>query len=241
MMVTKKLVNEARLHSHLTRLNMLAKASGTENKDFQKMFAAALDRTDTGKTLQRQSPYPFTQDVAAIEARKNQPVSDGSTESLEFRKILEVVLSNEGSRYVRKDGGEESSKYGVLQATANKYGYTGNVKNLSRADAEAIYKKIWEESGAGKLSYPLSLVHFDTYVNSPAAANKMLRTSNGDIDTYLKQRGQRYTRLAHLKPARYGKYLAGWMNRIKNLNEAVNEHKAGQDFAGSGIKPPWRS
>ncbi len=66
----------------------------------------------------------------------------------------------------------ESSRFGILQSTAKEYGYKGNIRNITRADAEAIYKKIWDKSGAASLSYPLSLVHFDTYVNSPAAASK---------------------------------------------------------------------
>src|SRR5208283_1958475 len=98
--------------------------------------------------------------------------------------------------------------------TANRYGYMGSVKDMSRADAEAIYKKMWEESGAQNLPPGLALVHFDTYVNSPAAAKKMLRASGGDVNTYLRLRSQRYTRLSELKPERYAKYMKGWMKRV---------------------------
>jgi hypothetical protein len=239
MMVTKKLVDQARMYSNLTRLNMLASATGADNKGFQKVLNTALDRIETEIRLETRPPI-LTQDLAAMEARKHQPVTEEPTGGPQFRKILDVVLANEGSAYVRKDGGRESSKYGVLQATANRYGYAGDVKNLSKAEAEAIYQKIWGESGAEKLPYPLSLVHFDTYVNSPAAAGKLLKASGGDIDTYLKGRGQRYSRLAQLKPKRYGKYLAGWMSRIRNLKQAIAEYQTGQALAQGSIKAAYR-
>jgi lysozyme family protein len=136
---------------------------------------------------------------------------------------IRFVLKQEGSGYVALDGGRESSRYGVLQATARRFGYEGNVKNMSRQDAEKIYSKIWQESGAAKLPRDLALIHFDTYVNSPAAAKKMLRSSGGDPETYLNLRSQRYKRLAVIKPERYAKYVKGWMNRIQNLRSLVAE------------------
>ena len=105
----------------------------------------------------------------------------------------------------------------------------------------AIYQKIWKESGAENLPYPLSLVHFDTYVNSPAAAGKLLKASHGDVDAYLKGRSERYTRLATLKPARFGKYFAGWMNRIKNLQAIVKQHQYDRYFASGPSSIPSRS
>lgn len=147
-----------------------------------------------------------------------------------FKYILATVLKHEGSAYVQKDG-SESSKYGILQSTAKEFGYHGNVKNLSRHQAEAIYRKIWDKSGAASLPYPLSLVHFDTYVNSPAAAVKLLGKSGGNADKYLAMRAQRYTRLAELRPDRYGRYLKGWMNRIADLRNITGEHAVLSRFA----------
>lgn len=137
---------------------------------------------------------------------------------------IRFVLKQEGSGYVARDGGKESSRYGVLQVTARRLGYEGHVKNMSRQDAEGIYDKIWQESGAAQLPRDLALVHFDTYVNSPAAAKKMLRLSGGDPAAYLDLRSQRYKRLAGIKPERYAKYIKGWMNRIQNLKSLVAEN-----------------
>jgi lysozyme family protein len=137
---------------------------------------------------------------------------------------IHFVLNQEGSGYVARDGGNESSRYGVLHATARRLGYEGSVKNISRQDAETLYNKIWQESGAESLPRPLAIVHFDTYVNSPAAAKKLLKSSGGDPDAYLDLRSQRYKRLADTKPDRYAKYVKGWKNRIQNLRSLIAEN-----------------
>jgi lysozyme family protein len=138
--------------------------------------------------------------------------------------VLRFVLKQEGSAYVHRDG-KESSKYGVLQGTAARYGYGGDVRSMTQADAEAVYRKMWEESGAASLPPDLALVHFDTFVNSPSAARKILKTSAGNVDTYLNLRSRRYLRLSQLKPERYARYVKGWMNRIENLRHVVAENR----------------
>jgi lysozyme family protein len=159
------------------------------------------------------------------------PLSYESTEAdMKFRDGLKFVLEREGSKHVREDGGRESSKYGILQSTAKEHGYQGNVKDLTRTDAEAIYRKIWEKSGAQSLPFPLSTVHFDTYVNSPSAAEKILTKSQGNTDVYLRLREQRYTRLAEIRPEQFGKYLKGWSNRIKSLQTMVAQYKSGTNY-----------
>jgi len=157
----------------------------------------------------------------------NNMISQADTK---FQEGLKFVLEREGSKHVREDGGRESSKYGILQTTARECGYKGNIKDLTKADAEAIYRKIWNKSGAESLPFPLSTVHFDTYVNSPAAAEKILTKSQLNIDVYLRLREDRYARLAEIRPEQYGKYLKGWNNRIKNLRSMVAQYKYDSKF-----------
>src|SRR5208282_5197893 len=180
---------------------------------FEALLEASLGRIenqpaplDKGSAVQSLPPLPVSGPVMVKEGGRSR-----------FKEILAVVLKHEGSAYVHSDGGAEASKFGILQSTARGYGYQGNIRNITRAEAEAIYKQIWDKSGAASLPYPLSLVHFDTYVNSPAAAMKLLKNSAGNTDSYLAMRAYRYTRLAELRPARYGKYLKGWINRVADL------------------------
>ena len=175
--------------------------------------------------------------VPSIGYNSNPPSMVAQSEiedQLKFQECLKFVLGQEGSRYVKDDGGKESSRYGILQSTARAFGYKGNVKNISKADVEAIYKKIWNKSGAGALPYPMSLVHFDTYVNSPATANRLLKKSGGNMEVYLKGREQRYTRIAEARPDTYGKYLKGWKTRINSLKNVVAEYSRQNKMAAAG-------
>lgn len=147
-----------------------------------------------------------------------------------FNDALQFVMEKEGSKIVRDDGGRETSKYGILQSTAREFGYKGNIKDITRTDAEVIYRKLWEKSGAASLPFPLSTVHFDTYVNSPSAAEKILVKSQGNAEVYLRIREQRYARLAETRPEQYGKYLKGWNNRIRTLRTMVAQYMVGGNY-----------
>lgn len=158
------------------------------------------------------------------------PVAVDAAEDMKFGEGLRFVLEREGSKLVRYDGGRESSKFGILQSTAVQYGYKGDINNIPRSEVERIYKRIWEKSGAASLPFPLSTVHFDTYVNSPAAAEKILAKSRGNTGLYLRMRENRYARLVEIKPELYGKYLKGWNNRIQTLRSMVAQYGQGKDF-----------
>lgn len=148
-----------------------------------------------------------------------------------FKKCLSFVLEKEGVKLVKEDGASrESSKMGILQSTARAFGYKGNIRNLNATEAEKIYRKVWERSGASSLPFPLALVHFDSYVNNPASSLKFLEKSRGDVTTYLNLREQRYVRLASAKPETFGKYLRGWKNRIHSLQVMVASQGKQNDF-----------
>ena len=163
------------------------------------------------------------------------PLGKAHDEETKFRTCLEFVLEKEGSRLVKEDGERGTSRYGILQSTARALGYKGSVKNITREQVEGIYRKIWDKSGASSLPFPLCVVHFDTYVNSPAAAQKFLRRSQGNIDSYLGMREQRYVKLATAKPQVYAKYLKGWKNRINSLRTVVTQYEKDAMYARRDI------
>jgi lysozyme family protein len=188
----------------------------------------------TGKNVRMQRSGPSFEEVLTKNLHKSPsvlPLNNVIPEAdAKFQEGLKFVLEREGSKHVREDGGRESSKYGILQSTAREHGYKGNIKDLTKADVEVIYRKLWEKSGAESLPFPLSTVHFDTYVNSPSASEKILAKSQGNTDVYLRLREQRYARLAEIRPEQYGKYLKGWNTRINNLRSMVAQNKYGTSF-----------
>jgi hypothetical protein len=189
----------------------------SNNISFEHLFTASLKQLySKDVALKKQT---ITEPISVFYSLRALDLDDNA----KFKEGLKTVLKHEGSGLVKEDGGgKESSKYGILESTAKEFGYKGNIRSLTMADVETIYRKIWDKSGAGSLPYPLSVVHFDTYVNSPSMAKKILRQSGGNVDTYLGLRLERYNRLAHLRPERYGKYLNGWTNRVKNLKVIAN-------------------
>ncbi|MCX5810597.1 MAG: hypothetical protein NTX36_14725 [Proteobacteria bacterium] len=188
--------------ANILRMNAV---NGVVDMRFNNLLNQSLEKLQAGnnKTMSlKQLPAPSTVDS--------------------FNEALKFVLKQEGVKFVHRDGGSgESSKYGILQSTAREYGYNGNIKNITLDDVKIIYRKIWEKSGASSLPPALSVVHFDTYVNSPAMARKLLSRSNKDINTYLKMREQRYVGLAERKPEVYARYLKGWKNRVESLRVMV--------------------
>jgi hypothetical protein len=194
-----------------------AKSDGS-SVPFEQLLIASLNKVNTNQMniMNRIIDPALTPQMPAETGKTNA--------SNKFDEIMKVVFKHEGSRYVSKDGGRESSKFGILQSTARQYGYTGDIKNITQDEAKEIYRKLWDKSGADKLPYELSLVHFDSYINSPASAVKFLEQSGGNVDKYLKLREARYQRLAELRPERFSRYLKGWMNRIASLRGAVTEH-----------------
>lgn len=93
----------------------------------------------------------FSQSLKEIEERnvlpqKSLPEVDfylPANDEEKFKKSLKFVPEKEGSKFVYEDGSsKESSKYGILQFTARAFGYKGNIKDMTRDQAERIYKKL---------------------------------------------------------------------------------------------------
>ena len=103
-----------------------------------------------------------------------------------LEKSLSFILSNEGgySNDPRDNGGE--TNLGITQSTLDRArleinGLPSSVKDLTRAQAEEIYRVFyWEASHADMLPYPLCTLHFDASVNHGVggAAKLLQRTIN---------------------------------------------------------------
>jgi lysozyme family protein len=233
---TLKDIKSLNMERPLTVANNAVRMAGNRspNKiDFERALTASLRQLYSESVNLKQTATVVTTPV--FDPLKNLELDDEA----KFKEGLKTVLKHEGSRLVKEDGGEESSKYGIIESTAKAYGYKGHIKNITISDAEAIYKKIWDKSGAGSMAHPLSVVHFDTYVNSPSMAKKLLRQSKGNTEVYLNLRLQRYSRIAHLRPEKYGKYLNGWVNRVNNLKAIASNYT--NKYATPGISNTSRS
>ena len=124
---------------------------------------------------------------------------------------------------VQNDNGKGPARFGILQTTLKDLDPTGriatNVSELDEGKAKQIYKKIWYRAGCDKLSYPLNIIHFDTFMHRPNTAIQALGNSDGDPQLYLELR---QTSLRSLKG--YKKFANAWEGRIRNLSKLLTNN-----------------
>ena len=110
-----------------------------------------------------------------------------------FEKSLSFILGNEGglSDHPADKGG--LTNLGITQSTLDRAqleftGLPSSVKDLTRAQAEEIYRVFyWEESKADMLPYPLCTLHFDAAVNhGVGGAGKLLQKT---LNNYAQKAG----------------------------------------------------
>jgi len=157
---------------------------------------------------------------------------------MDFNKSLELVFKNEGgySDYPLDKGGK--TKYGITEAVARSYDYTGDMKDLSLGFAkEVYYKSYWTPIKAEQLPESLRFHVFDCAVNSGVSrAIKLLQKcanvkEDGVIGKITLTACKEVTpkqysnaRLAFLKGLdTWGVFGKGWENRINNNLEATGE------------------
>lgn len=106
-------------------------------------------------------------------------MSNGQTIKDDFPRALEVVLKLEGgySDDPRDSGGK--TQYGITEKVARAFGYSGDMRELTKQTAAEIYKQgYWLNCKCDQLPYPLSLYVFDCAVNQGSdAAKKLLQAA----------------------------------------------------------------
>jgi len=152
----------------------------------------------------------------------------------DFRKALEITLKHEGGETVDTGG---YTKWGISQKAYPNL----DIKNMTRAQMEAIYKRdYWDKVLGDQIKDQASAaVLFDYAVNAgvTAATKAAQRILGVGVDgvagpktlaainkmgpnfasLLTKQRMQFYTRLAESNPAKYGIYLKGWLKRAQSF------------------------
>ena len=136
-----------------------------------------------------------------------------------FAPAMAKVFSLEGEAFVPKDGlSGAPAKFGINQ----KANPDIDVKNLTKPQAEAIYKtRYWDAIGGDTLPPKTAEIAFDAAVNQgPNYAKQLLAQTGGDPQRMLQQRAQDYNDLVKSDP-RQAQYLNSWMNRLQVLSKDV--------------------
>ncbi len=163
--------------------------------------------------------------------------------------IRKVILAEGGSKFTNDpDDSGGPTKYGITLATLSEYrGYKcsiDDVKNMSEAEAIAIYKKnYWDKLKGDLLPYSISYTMFNYGVNrgignavklaqevlglavdgvlGPNTLNAIKGTNlNTFISKYLAGAQEAYRELASRRE-KDKKYLKGWLNRVQEISDYV--------------------
>jgi len=137
-----------------------------------------------------------------------------------FEKAFQFVTRNNRG-FV---SGKNPMKFGIMQSTLQDYDPHGkiakNVASLDENKAKLIYRKIWERAGCNKMPYPLSVIHFDTYVQRPSTAIEALKKSKGQPSLYIDTRKRLLSNLKN-----YHTHSQMWNNNITQLMQYVELNK----------------
>lgn len=94
-----------------------------------------------------------------------------------------------------------------------------SVRKISDDEVEEIYHHdYWNTAGCDRLPWPLSLIVFDTAVNSGVGNAKKLLARTSDPTTYLDLRLAFYERICVLHP-NLAPNLPNWRSRVRKLRK----------------------
>lgn len=138
--------------------------------------------------------------------------------------IIGFVIDNlEGGDTIAQEPDGAIAKYGIN----SKWNPDVDVATLDRAGAEKIYKeKYWNTYGIGEVPENQRLLAFDIAVNHRSDfAKKMIDElkSGTTPDKVMNARLREYQRLATSEPDKYGKYYAGWKERLNKLSTQMSD------------------
>lgn len=130
----------------------------------------------------------------------------------------DFIAKHEGG-YVSNDSGKGPTNFGINQESNPDL----DVKNLTPEQAKDVIKTRYADKiGADSMSPQMALVATDAAVNMGVGKTKqLLAQADGDPQKMIDLRRAEYQRLATADPDKYGGSLAGWNNRLDDLQKSI--------------------
>ncbi|MCI0600734.1 MAG: hypothetical protein L0Y60_14670 [Beijerinckiaceae bacterium] len=138
---------------------------------------------------------------------------------MRFEQAVEYILDWEGgSRLVRDTGG--LTRYGISQRA-----FPGvDIARLTRAGAISLYRThYWDRLDCDNLPKDIRLAAFDCAVNQGVGAAERFLARASSLEEFMALRRTYYRNLARANPAKYSKYLKGWLNRMDKVEHVSRE------------------
>ena len=193
--------------------------------------------------------------IDGVEYKKNQALNVVNASGDVFDKIFEYILMVEGGYSNDKADKGGKTKYGIIEVEARKYGYKGDMKDLTKEIAEDIYKnKYYLANNLDKIKDKrVALSIADWTINSgnwgTKKAQQTVNILKGEIlvvDGVLGEksieainsiRPEMFLNQYHVLQRRFYQaivdhnasqkvFLKGWLNRVVRKEEYIKEMEA---------------
>ena len=139
-----------------------------------------------------------------------------------FKNSLQFVLKWEGGYVDDPTDPGGATKWGITERVYQAHFPGANITDITPEQASNIYASdYWDRCGCDDLPNPYNTVVFDTAVNEgPNRALDWLRKA-ADVANYMNFRKMYYLAIVNNKPD-MRKFLAGWLNRLGDLQKFVD-------------------
>ena len=191
--------------------------------------------------------------IDGVEYIKNQAFNNTSDDV--FNKIFEYILSVEGGYSNDKADKGGKTKYGIIEVEARKYGYKGDMKDLSKEIAEDIYKNKYYLSnnldkikdkrvalsiadwtinsgnwGTKKAQQTVNILKGDVLVVDGVLGEKSIQAINSInpemfLTQYHELQRKFYKAIVDNNPSQ-SVFLKGWLNRVTRKEEYIKNMEA---------------
>jgi lysozyme family protein len=147
----------------------------------------------------------------------------------DFAHALRITLAFEGGKVDDPADPGGRTAFGITQTTLDAWrSYRGEDKGdvwtIGPDEVAAIYEtQYWKAAGCENLSWPLSLVHFDSAVNSGGgrASKWLLAAQWADVPTQTEAFVYLTLRREHILANASQRFVRGLLNRIDGLLREV--------------------
>ena len=191
--------------------------------------------------------------IDGVEYIKNQAFNNTSDDV--FNKIFEYILSVEGGYSNDKADKGGKTKYGIIEVEARKYGYKGDMKDLSKEIAEDIYKNKYYLSnnldkikdkrvalsiadwtinsgnwGTKKAQQTVNILKGDVLVVDGVLGEKSIQAINSInpemfLTQYHELQRKFYKAIVDNNPSQ-SVFLKGWLNRVIKKENYIKKMEA---------------
>ena len=192
--------------------------------------------------------------IDGIEYIKNQAFNNNTSDDV-FNSIFEYILSVEGGYSNDKADKGGKTKYGIIEVEARKYGYKGDMKDLSKEIAEDIYKNKYYLSnkldkikdkrvalsiadwtinsgnwGTKKAQQTVNILKGDVLVVDGVLEEKSIQAINSInpemfLTQYHELQRKFYKAIVDNNPSQ-SVFLKGWLNRVTRKEEYIKNMEA---------------